>query len=141
MTNKNNNTILTDIQLEKREKRRKLLFSSLISLGSSVLLVLFALSWQDRYDLLAWCNAFYFSGFIFFFVGWIILMTNMNILSPFVYGMKTFFLMFAGKKPKVDYYTYTQERKENPIPRLILLTPFLASIPNIIVAVVLHVLL
>jgi len=132
------------IEEEKKERKtrnKKIGLLLLVSFLSSVGLVAFALNWQDYYDMLAFCNAFYFSGFIMFFVGWIILMTNMNILSPIVFGLKTFFLMFSGKKSKVDYYTYCQDRKEHPIPAHIVLTPFLACIPNFAVAIILHILL
>jgi uncharacterized membrane protein YjjP (DUF1212 family) len=128
-------------KLEKKALHKRLRVLLFISIVSSSLLVLFGLNWQDSYDLLAYCNAFYFSGFILFFIGWMILMTNKNILAPMIYGLKTFFLMFLAKKPKLDYYSYVQERKENPIPRYIVLTPFLAAIPNFIVAIILHILL
>lgn len=123
------------------DKRTKILLSALISLIGSFLFVLFALHWQKSYTLMAYCNSFYFSGFIFFFIGWIVLMANQNILSPLIYGLKSFFLMFAGKKPSSDYFGYVKEREENPISKIFIYSPFLAAIPNIIVAVILHILL
>ncbi len=112
-----------------------------ISIFSSIILVLFALQWQASYTLLAFCNAFYFSGFILFFISWMILMSNMNILSPTIYGLKSFFFMFAGKKQKLDYYEYLKDKEENPISKVFLLTPLLTAIPNIIVAIILHIML
>lgn len=126
---------------EKKAQRKRIRILIINSLVSSFILAFFALQWQQSYDLLAFCNAFYFSGFVLFFIGWIILMTNMNILSPLIYGLKSFFLMFAVKKPKIDYYEYVKERKENPISKYLVLTPFIACLPNFIVAIVLHVLL
>lgn len=126
---------------ENKAQRRRIRILSINSLASSFILVFFALLWQQSYDLLAFCNAFYFSGFILFFIGWIILMTNMNIFSPVIYGLKTFFLMFAAKKPKMDYYEFVEERKENPIPKHLVLTPFIACLPNFLVAIILHIML
>ncbi|MBN2299662.1 MAG: DUF3899 domain-containing protein [Acholeplasmataceae bacterium] len=138
--NESKNTKLNDKNKIKKIVK-KYLTIVIVSIIVSLVLALFALSWQDSYTLLAYCNAFYFSGFILFFIGWIILMSNMNILSPLIYGLKTFVFMFAGKKQKLDYYEYLQEKKENPIPNIVLLTPMLASIPNFIVAIILHIML
>lgn len=132
------------IEFKKQQRRktiRKLIIIFVFSLVLSLILAGFALLWQDSYTLLAFCNAFYVSGFLFFFFGWMILMLNMNILSPMIYGLKSFFLIFAAKKPSLDYYEYLQEKKENPIPRSVVLTPLLASIPNFIVAIILHIML
>jgi len=125
----------------KKSKNLKTMLVILIYTTISLLLALFALFWQDSFTLMAFCNAFYFSGFILFFIGWMILMANLNILSPLIYGLKTFFLMFAGKKPANDYYTYSEDIKNNPIKKIYYFMFFLFSIPNFIVAVILHILL
>jgi len=137
----NNPGFVDDEKAEKKAKRKKILVLIINSFAFSLILAFFALIWQQSYDLLAFCNAFYFSGFILFFIGWMILMTNMNILSPVIYGLKTFFLMFAAKKPKTDYFEYVEDRKENPIPKHLVVTPFIACLPNFLVAIVLHILL
>jgi len=132
------------INAKKEQRRRfikKILITVIISLLLSLGLAWFGLLWQDSYTLLAYCNAFYFSGFILFVFGWMILMSNMNILSPMIYGLKTFFLMFAAKKPSLDYYSYLEDKRKNPLPRFLLLTPLITSIPNIIVAIILHIML
>lgn len=126
-------------QKKKRNKRNFLVL--LFAIIFSFLLVLFALSWQDSYTLLAICNAFYFSGFILFFIGWMVFMANKNILSPLIYGLKTFFLMFAGKKPAQDYYTYTLEKEKNPINKWYIFIPLLLSLPHFATAIIIHVLL
>lgn len=137
----NNPGFVDDEKAEKKAKRKKILVLIINSFAFSLILAFFALIWQQSYDLLAFCNAFYFSGFILFFIGWMILMTNMNILSPVIYGLKSFFLMFAAKKPKTDYFEYVEDRKENPIPKHLVVTPFIACLPNFLVAIVLHILL
>lgn len=129
--------------MDQKQKKVKfsVFFKIFIPLIGSLLLALFALLWQNSFTLMAFCNAFYFSAFIMFFIGWMILMTNLNILSPLVYGLKTFFLMFAGKKPSTDYYTYTEDIKNNPIDKIIYYVFFIASLPNFAVAIILHILL
>lgn len=133
-----NDYLKIDQKNEKRRKAKKRLTQVGIAVVASALLVLFGLEWQDSSDLLAVCNSFYFSGFILLIVGWMILMVNQNIFAPLVFGMKSFFLMFAAKKPKQDYYSYLEEHRSNPISSQFYVVPFLAAIPNIIVAVVLH---
>lgn len=140
MSNSNNklNSLTAEKKVNRKKRAKKILLATVISLVSSFLLVVFGLNWQQSYTDLAYCNAFYFSGFILLIIWWMIIMTNKNILSPLVYGLKSFFLMFLAKKPKLDYYNYMQERKENPIPMHIVVTPFLASIPNFVIAIILH---
>ena len=137
----NDSSRLDPEQEERRARRRKIRNAFFLCFAISAGLVVFALTWQQSYDLLGFCNAFYFSASLWFFAGWIILMINMNVLSPVIYGLKTFFLMFAAKKPKTDYYTYLEDRKNNPIPKFIVMTAFLACLPNVAVAVFLHLLL
>lgn len=98
-----------------------------------------ALFWQWRFDLLAICNAFYFSGSILFAFSLIVYASNNNIFAPLIYGTKTFFLMFAGKKPKLSYYDYCQDTKNHQMPRFLVFYPFIACLPNLIVAIILHV--
>ncbi len=137
----NEQDILITNKEAKRKKRNKYLLISVISLLVSLLLAFFALRWQDAYTLMAFCNAFYFSGFIFFFIGWMVLMSNSNILSPVIYGLKNFFQVIFTKRAKADYYGYLKEREENPFPKIYYVVPFLACIPNFIVAIILHIML
>lgn len=134
------------MSMEKLEKPRKVkkailaLIFILIFLVGSALLVAFTLMWQWSTSFISYVNAFYFAGFIWFLVGWMILMANLNILSPFIYGMKSFFLLLVGKKSKKDYYTYTQDIKENPIPKIFVFLPMISAVPNFIIGIVLHIL-
>lgn len=135
------NENLTTI-LNKKEKKRvfyRILLTILIFILISAALVCAALLWQWRFDFLSITNAFYFSGIILFSIGFFVYAANNNVFSSLVYGTKTFFLMFSGKKPKLGYYEYTQEIKENPIPKLLVSLPLLASVPNLIIAIILHV--
>lgn len=115
------------------------LLLALIFIIISGILFGIALLWQWRFDILAICNAFYFSGILLFSLGLIVYATNNNIFSPLVYGTKTFFLMFAGRKPKLSYYDYFQDNKNHQIPKHLILYPIIASVPNLIVAIILHI--
>lgn len=131
----------TEVKQQKKAKNRRTTILIISAIIASFLLVVFALSWQDSYTLLAYCNAFYFSGFILFFFAWMVLMVNKNVLSPLVYGLKSFFLMFAGKKPAQDYYTYTQDKEAHPIHKAYIYVPLLIALPHVITAIILNILL
>lgn len=131
----------SNLSKSKNTSYKKWLLVTGIPLVSSFLMVLFALTWQDAYTLIAYCNAFYFSGFMFFFFGWMIFMTNLSVLAPLVYGLKSFFLMFAGKRPQLDYFEYTEDKVNNPIPKIYIRIGFISAFLNTVIAIVLHVML
>jgi hypothetical protein len=94
----------------------------------SVLLVALGLVWQDSISLLAWTNAFWLAFALVFFMGWVLFVYNRNIFSPLFYGAKTFVLMFVGKRPKTDYYTYVKGIYDNPIDAYYYIVLFLTSL-------------
>lgn len=102
---------------DERSQRIEVVKKVIIMLMASVGLFVFALIWQKDTSLMGICNALWLVVIMEFFVGWMILMNNMNILSPFVYGAKSFAKMLVGKRMNNDYYTYIQMKEENPIPR------------------------
>ena len=128
-------------QIEKKRKKKIALITIFSLIGVSFLLVGLLLLWQDAYDMFAFCNAFYVAGAIMFIFGWMVIMINKNIFSPMIFGLKSFFLMFVGKKQKMDYYQYIEHRKENPLPKFLYAYPMFIAIPNIIVGVILNILL
>lgn len=103
------------------------------------ILVVFALAWQDKYTPKATCNAFYVASGVFFLVAWLILMTNLNVLSPIIYGLKNFFLIIAGKKPKETLHEYQENIKANPLKKTYYIIPFIMSLLCLIIAVILHI--
>ena len=105
------------ISEEERSERIKLVRVAIIIIMISVGTFVFALVWQNDTSLLGICDALWLVTIIQFFAGWMMLMNNMNILAPFVYGAKTFGKMIVGKRMGTDYYTYMQLKEENPIPK------------------------
>lgn len=103
----------------------------------SVVLFVFALIWQDDIGLLAIGDALWLVLILEFFVGWVMFTYNKNIFSPLVHSTKSFFLMFAGKKPKFDYYEYMKNIEDNPIPNylynIVFLWTLILLIPTLIV--------
>ena len=124
---------------KKKEKIKVLLIRiGTIIVGSSILLAIGSF-WQNSLDPRAIVNSFYLTAFIWFFIGWMILMSNLNILTPLIYGTKTFFLMFLARKPKKSYYEYSQDIKESPISSKFIWIPMIACLVNLIVAIILNI--
>jgi uncharacterized membrane protein len=134
---------LTDeelIILEKKKKRRKLILTAVIMFLISNALFWFVILWQNRLDLLAVTDALTVTVLLIFAGGWVMLIWNMNILSPLIHGIKTFGLMFVGKKPKLDYYSYTQKIQDEPISKYYIFTCFITAgillIPTVILLII-----
>lgn len=133
---------MTNTEEKKKKTMNKFIKFFLIFLlfiGISALLVGVGLLWQQKFDLLAFCDSFYFSAIILFSFGFFVFAANHNAFSALVYGTKSFFNIMIGKRHKMTYYEYTEKIKENPIPKYFMIYPLIASIPNFIVAIVLHV--
>ncbi len=115
------------IDEDERSKRIQVIKTGIIIFLVSAVIFVFTLKWQDDVSLLGICNALWLIVIVQFFIGWMMLMNNMNILSPFVYGAKTFAKMLVGKRMTNDYHTYQQVKDENPIPRYYYLICFMGS--------------
>lgn len=124
--------------IKPRQKRQLKTYAIgfLVMFVITVLLFILAIIWQDNISLLAIGDALWLVLILEFFFAWVMFTYNKNIFSPLVHSTKSFFLMFAGKKPRFDYYEYMKNIEDNPIPSylynivflwtLILLIPTLA---------------
>lgn len=128
---------LSTIPEDERWQRIRLVKSILIMLIVSAGIFVFALFWQDDTSLMGIVNALWLVIGLEFFVGWMMLMNNMNVLSPLVYGAKTFLKVLTGKRMKNDYYTYMKMKEESPIPRFYYRMCFVAALIFAILGVIL----
>jgi hypothetical protein len=114
---------------------------SIIMLIISGLLFGFGLIWQGEVTLLSIGDALWLVFAIEFSIAWMMFVYNRNIISPLLHGTKTFLLMFVGKRPKKDYYTYMKSIEESPIPSryyiIFFVSAFIVSIPAIIIMIIL----
>lgn len=122
---------------EERSERIKLVRVALIMIMVSVSAFVLALIWSNDTSLLGICDALWLVTVVQFFAGWMMLMNNMNILSPFVYGAKSFGKLIVGKRMSTDYYTYMQLKEENPIPKYYYRICFICSLVTGIPAIIL----
>lgn len=132
--------VLTEEEREKKRKkafRKRVYRAAIVMFIVSALLVGFGLFWQDDYSLMAIGDALWLAFALELGVGWIMFVYNHNIFSPLFHGVKTLGLMFVGKRPKDDYYTYMKNIEENPIPKfyyiVVLISALVLLIPALII--------
>jgi len=109
-------------------------------LGLSSLMFGGLLLWQWRIDFMAITDALSVTALLLLFIGWIIFVYNQNVLSPLIHGTKTFALMLIGRKPKEDYFTYTQSISEDPVPKfyiyMFLVSGLILLVPSIVMIII-----
>lgn len=110
---------------------------NLIFLG---LMMGFILWWQDDTSFIAFADGIWFVFALQLTLSWSIFVYNMNIFTPLVHGVKTFFLLFLGRKPKEDYFTYYSKIKDHPIPLSYIWIAFGFTAVVLIVGIILTVL-
>lgn len=123
---------------KKRKKafRKRVIKASILMFIISALLVGFGLFWQDDVSLMAIGDALWLAFALELGVGWIMFVYNHNIFSPLFHGVKTLGLMFVGKRPKEDYYTYMRNIEENPIPKFYYIVVFSSALVLLIPALI-----
>lgn len=97
----------------------------------------FILWWQNDGSLIAYADGIWFVFALQLTLSWSIFVYNMNIFTPLVHGVKTFFLIFLGRKPKEDYFTYFSKIKDNPIASGYIWVGFGYTVLTLIVAILL----
>lgn len=112
----------------------------LVNLFFLVILFLFSLWWQDAYDLRAMADGIWLVFALQLTLSWSMFVYNKNIFTPLLHGLKTFFLIFIGKKPKEDYFTAYTKVLDHQIPKTIIVMVFFMTLFVFIFGVVLVVL-
>lgn len=101
------------------------------------IMFVFSLWWQDAYTLKAMADGIWLVVAIQLTLSWSLFVYNKNIFTPLVHGIKTFFLIFIGKKPKEDYYTAYTKVIDNQIPSKFIWVSFFLTLLVILVGIVL----
>jgi hypothetical protein len=102
-----------------------------------LLTMAFILWWQSDLSLIAYADGIWFVFALQLTLSWSIFVYNMNIFTPLVHGVKTFFLIFVGRKPKEDFFTYYSKIKDNPIPFSYIWIAFFLTLVSLLVAILL----
>jgi hypothetical protein len=98
---------------------------------------IFSLWWQDAYTLKAMADGIWLVVAIQLTLSWSLFVYNKNIFTPLVHGLKTFFLIFIGKKPKEDYYTAYTKVIDNQVPSKFIWVSFSLTVMVIMIGIVL----
>ena len=134
---KKNKKILTENEKQIRKKTiKKYTIVSFIHLIVVAFLLMFGLLWQNSFSFLAWVNTLWFTFVLVFFIGWLMIIYNNNIISSFVYSIKVFGNMLIGKKVEKSYYEYKIEVEDNQIPKGYLYISFITSLIVLIPAII-----
>ena len=115
-------------------KRTKIIQLIIILTVVSAAIFAFTIWWQKDTSILGICNSLCLIVIIQFFIGWVILMNNLRIFTPLIYGIKSFARMLIGKGMNEDYYTYSKSREENPVPSFyykVCFTALITAIPAV----------
>jgi len=124
-------------QLKRLDSNQRLWKISLLNLIVLSVMFLFSLWWQDDYSLKAMADGIWLVFAMQLTLSWSMFVYNRNIFTPMVHGLKTFFLIFVGKKPKEDYFTAYSKVLDHQIPKHIILIVFLMTILVLSVGIIL----
>lgn len=133
--------LLEKLRLEKIRKRRRLRNMIIGMTALTGILFIFAMIWQADWSLMAIGDGLWLVFAIEFAFGWVLFVYNHNIFSPLIYGFKSFGLMFVGKRPKTDYYSYMKNIQDNQIEAyffiMFFVSAFIVFIPAFIILLIL----
>lgn len=128
-----------EIEALLREKKLKRIRLRNMIVGMTVLtgvLFILAMLWQGEWTLMTVGDGLWLVVVLEFAFGWFLFVYNHNIMSPLIYGLKSFGLMFVGKRPKTDYYTYMKNIQDNQIESyfywMFFISSFIVLIPALI---------
>lgn len=130
-----NNNQPNPLRSKHYRSSKQLTLFSIFNFFFLILTMGFILWWQNDRSLLAFADGIWFVFALQLTLSWSIFVYNMNIFTPLVHGVKTFFLIFLGRKPKEDYFTYYSKIKDNPIPYGYIWIAFIFTVISLIVAI------
>jgi hypothetical protein len=118
----------TPKQIQPSKPNNRWWIIPLVNLFFLVILFLFSLWWQDAYDLRAMADGIWLVFALQLTLSWSMFVYNKNIFTPLLHGLKTFFLIFIGKKPKEDYFTAYTKVLDHQIPKTIIAIVFFMTL-------------
>lgn len=120
-----------------KKSPKQIMVFSLINVVAILLLMAFTLWWQNDTSFLAFADGIWFVFAFQLTLAWSLFVYNQNIFTPLVHGVKTFFLLFVGRKPKEDYFHYYSKIKDNPIAISYIVVSFLLTLVILVVGILL----
>ncbi|MDL2291981.1 DUF3899 domain-containing protein [Acholeplasma sp. OttesenSCG-928-E16] len=96
----------------KKILKSKFFISALVCTIIALLLLGLVFLFTQKFTFIGVMDAFLIAGTIEFLFGWIIFISNHGVFDIVIYGVKQFFMGFAGKKQKKSYLEYTTEKSK-----------------------------
>jgi len=121
---------------EKKQYIKKIIITSFILLLIGGILITLTLLFSQRYDLLGWINALFFSGFLIFTFGWMMYVSNANLFTVMIFGVKQFILGLFNRTPAQDIIEYRDSRKS--VPTYIIILTFIIGLIFIIISLTIY---
>lgn len=121
---------------EKRQFIKKVITTIIILLLIAGGLTGATLAFSQKADLLGWINALFFSGFLIFAFGWLMIVTNAHLFTVLFYGVRQFVMGLLGRKPNQDIIEYRDSRRS--VPKYIIITTFIIGLIFIIISVAIY---
>jgi hypothetical protein len=106
--------------LEKKALLKKILKLMLILIAFTIITTGLVLLYAKRYDLIGWINALFFNGFLLFAFSWMMIISNANLFTVSIYGIKQFLSSLLGRKLTKNIIEYRDSRGK--VPRYIVIT-------------------
>lgn len=116
--------LTSDQKKQKKERQKQSITFLIFNCFLLLVTMIFALWWQNRYDLKAFADGIWLVFAVQLTMTWGFFVYNRNIFTPLIHGGKTFLLLFVGKKPKDDFYTAYTKVQENQVPNYIIMISF-----------------
>jgi hypothetical protein len=127
-------------EIKKQSKGKRTIKEVIVFSSLNLLVVMFvagfSLLWQGRVDEKAFADGIWLVFAFQLTFSWSLFVYNQNIFTPLFHGFKTFLLLFAGRKPKDDYYTVYTKVKDNPIPYTYIYIGFVITIIILVIGVI-----
>lgn len=94
----------------RRFLKSKWTISIVIELVVASLITLFMVHYQERTDTYGWLSGLQISGAFIFLFGFVVLISNEGFFDFASYGVKSFFMGIAGKKPEKSLFEIRQQK-------------------------------
>jgi|GEM_PF-1819645 len=119
--------------ITKRLLIRNIVIQSIIYIIIGILITIGVLFFSGSFDIIAWVNGLFLAGSLLIAFSWMFVISNANLFTPLIYGVKSFFTYLIGRKMEKDLVEYTASRKTYG--KEFILVPLIVGVLYIAVAV------
>jgi len=123
-------------QFEKKAFLKKILYLILILIVISAIAVTLILLFSKNYSLVGWINALFFNGFLISAFSWMMIVSNANLFTTAIYGVKQFITGILGRRMEKDIIEYRDSRRS--VPKHIIITTMIFGVIFMLISMALY---